>query len=132
MPTEPVIDSADPWLSRVRALALALPGAGEKLVVGHPAFFTTKVFCYFAMSHKIEGQWVRRPRSVSVLLSQDERAALLDDPRVRIPGYIGASGWISLLLDEDTDWAEIGELIEESYRQTAGVRLIRELDARLG
>lgn len=130
MPAEPVVDPTDPWLVRVRDLALALPGAGEKLVVGHPAFFTRKVFCYFAMSHKLDGQWVRRPRTVSVLLSEDERLALLDDPRVHIPGYIGASGWISLLLDGDTDWTEIGELIEESYRQTAGVRLVRELDTR--
>ena len=44
--------------------------------------------------------------------------------------YIGPYGWIGLELDAATDWEEIAELIEESYRQTAGKRLIQELDRR--
>ncbi|SHJ11148.1 YjbR protein [Tessaracoccus bendigoensis DSM 12906] len=123
-------DPLDPDLVRLRSICLDLPGAAEKLVVGHPAFYTRKVFAYFGMSNKVDGRWVPNPRTVSVLLPEDERLALLEDPRVHIPGYIGPYGWISLHIDGDTDWGEVAELVELSYRQTAGVRLIARLDAR--
>ena len=130
MPTPPTFDPADPFLTRLRTLCLALPGAAEKLVVGNPAFYTRKVFCYFGMSHKVGGSWVRKPRTGCFLLPEDERLALLEDPRVHVPGYIGPFGWIGLTLGEDTDWEEVAELVELSYRETAGVRLVAELDAR--
>lgn len=123
-------DPTDPYLVRVRGLALALPGAAEKLVVGHPAFFTAKVFAYFGMGFKTDGQWTQNPTSLSVLLPEDERLALLEEPRCFVPGYIGPFGFVGILLDDETDWTEIGELLEESFRQTAGKRLIAKLDAR--
>ncbi len=55
------------------------------------------------------------------------RLALLERPGASIPGYVAKSGFVSLDLDEDTDWDEIAELLEESFRQTAGVRLVRAL-----
>ena len=70
-------DLDDPYLVRLRSLALALPGAAEKLVVGHPAFYTRKVFAYFAMSRKVDGVWENRPNTVSVVLPEDERLALV-------------------------------------------------------
>ena len=120
-------DLDDPYLVRLRSLALALPGAAEKLVVGHPAFYTRKIFAYFAMSRKVDGVWENRPNTVSVVLPEDERLALLERPGASIPGYVAKSGSVSLDLDEDTDWDEIAELLEESFRQTAGVRLVRAL-----
>lgn len=122
-------DSRDPQLVRLRALAMALPGAAEKLVVGHPAFYTRRVFAYFGMSYKVDGEWTRNPASVSVLLPDDERLALLGDPRCFVPGYIGPSGFVGIHLDDATDWAEVAELLEESFRQTAGPRLVGQLDA---
>lgn len=120
----------DPYLTRLREIALALPGAKEKRSVGHPSFFTTKVFAWVGMSAKVDGEWHRFPHSVSVFLPEGERAAILEDPRGYVPGYIGPHGWVGLHLDEDTDWQEVAELIEESFRQTAGKRLIAELDGR--
>ena len=130
MSESPRFDPLDPDLVRLRDIALALPGAGEKLVVGHPAFYTRKVFAYFGMSYKVDGDWVTNPRTVNVLLPEDERLALLEEPRVHVPGYIGPSGWLGICVDDDTDWTEIAELVELSYRETAGVRRIAELDAR--
>lgn len=123
-------DLSDPLLVRVRELALALPGAAEKLVVGQPAFYTRKVFAYFGMSQKIDGEWEHRPPTLSVLLQEDERRSLLDRPDVTAPGYVGPSGFLSFRLDGDPDWVEVAELLEESFRQTAGVRLVRQLDER--
>lgn len=129
MPVPPSIDADDPWLTRVRSIALAFPLAAEKLVVGIPAFYTRKVFAYFGMSYKVDGIWVHGPRALSVLLPPDERLALLGDPRVHVPGYIGPHGWIGMVLDDEPDWGEISELIEESYRFTAGPKLLAALDS---
>ena len=124
-----MFDESDEVLVRVRAIALALPGAQEKVSVGHPTFYTRKVFAWYGMSHKVSGEWTANPQSVAVLLPEAERASLLDDPRVFVPGYIGPYGWLGLILDDDTDWAEIGELIEESFRGTAPRKLVAQLDA---
>jgi hypothetical protein len=121
----------DPLLARVRRIALALPGAAEKVSHGRPAFFTTKVFAYYGGSLKIGDEWVEHARSVVVLPDPGERRALLGDPRVYVPGYLGGSGWVGLDLDEEPDgWDEVAELVEASYRSTAPKRLVAELDER--
>lgn len=122
--------STDEHLARLRAIALALPDAQEKLVVGHPAFYTRKVFAYYAMSYKVGDAIIRRPQAVCVLLPEDERQALLQSGRAHRPMYIGPSGWIGVPVDGNTDWDEIAELVEESYRQTAGTQRVRRLDSR--
>jgi predicted DNA-binding protein (MmcQ/YjbR family) len=127
-----MFDDADPVLGRVRELALAFPDAAEKVSHGHPAFFTTKVFGYYGGSVKVDGAYRRHERSLLVLLEPDERAALLDAGRCYVPAYLGAYGWVGVDLDDDTDWAEIGELLDASYRRTAGRRRVAALDARSG
>lgn len=39
---------------------------------------------------------------------------------------------VGLVLDEDTDWAEVAELVTESYRCRAPQKLVRLLDDPLG
>jgi predicted DNA-binding protein (MmcQ/YjbR family) len=127
-----MFDRADPLLGRLRGLALALPDAAEKISHGHPAFFTTKVFAYYGGSVKVDGAYRQHEQSVLVLTDPDERSALLDDPRCYVPAYLGASGWIGLDLAGDTDWAEVEELLDASYRRTAGARRIAALESRRG
>lgn len=57
-----------------------------------------------------------------------DEPALRQDERLWTPGYLGASGWLGIDLDAKTDWAEIGELIDASYRRTAPTKWVRELD----
>lgn len=123
-----MFDDDDPVLARVRAIALALPQASEKVSHGRPAFFTRKVFTYYGGSVKIGGDWEQHQQAVMVLVPLDERAALREDERSFVPGYLGPSGWTGLDLDENTDWDEVAELIETSYRETAGARLVRALE----
>lgn len=126
-----MFEDDDPLLERLRALALALPDAAEKISHGHPAFFTTKVFAYFGGSVKVDGEWERHDRALLVLAETDERDALVGDPRFFVPGYLGGSGWVGLDLGPlGEDWTEVEELLESSYRATAGVRRVRALDAR--
>lgn len=126
-------DDEDPVLARLREVALALPGAGAKVSHGRPAFFTTKVFAYYGGSRRLDGDWVAHDCAVLVQPDPTERPALLDDPRVWVPAYLGPSGWLGLDLPPDpaaVDWAEVGELLDASYRLTAPARLVRELDSR--
>ena len=125
-----MFDEDDLHLARVRELATAFPGAAEKVSHGRPAFFTKKVFAYFGGSLKIDGEWVHHPQSLVVQPDPEDRPALLEDHRVYIPAYLGPSGWIGVDLDGETDWAEVAELLDASFRLTAPRRDVDELDAR--
>ena len=129
-PHPQMFDNDDPHLRRVRELATRLPGVDVKVSHGRPAFFTKKVFAYYGGSVKIEGEWVEHARSVMVLPDPGDRQALLEDARTFVPAYLGPSGWIGIDLDDSTDWEEVAELLDASYRLTAPGKLIAELDAR--
>lgn len=122
-----MFDQDDPVLGRLRKLALALPDAAEKVSHGHPAFYTTKVFAYYGGSIKVDGVYQAHEQSVLVLVGPDERAALLLEERCYEPAYLAASGWVGVDLHGVVDWDEIGELLDASYRRTAGARRVRRL-----
>ena len=120
----------DPLLKRVRAICLDLPEAKQKISHGTPAFYTVKVFAYYSAAVKGDHASDRYAQSVVVRPDPDERAALLKDPRLFEPAYLGAYGWVGLdLRAAKPDWDEIAELIDASYRNTASARLVRQLDA---
>ena len=123
-----MFDDDDPVLARVRALAAAFPGVGEKVSHGRPAFFTQKVFAYYGGALKRDGEWVQHPQSIVVQPDPGDRPALLEEPRVYVPAYLGPSGWIGFDLDGEADWDEVAELLDDSFRLTAPRRLVRELD----
>lgn len=129
-----MFEENDARLARVRQLALAFPDAAEKLSHGHPAFFTTKVFAYFGGSLKIDGLWLQRPRSMLILISGADHEALSADDRCYVPGYLGAAGWLGFQLPAPgagrAHWTEVAELLDASYRTTAGKRRVARLDAR--
>ena len=130
MPHPRMFDEDDPVLARLREITLALPDAAEKVSFGIPAFYTTKVFAYYGGSEKVGDGYVRHVASVQVLTDPVERPALDDDDRCYLPMYTGVAGWVGIHLGDDTDWTEVAELVETSYRLTAGVRRVRRLDDR--
>lgn len=125
-----MFDDGDPLLARVRTIALAMPETDMKVSHGRPAFFTQKVFCYYGGSQRIDGEWMPHDRAIMVRPDPDDAPALRQDPRFWVPAYLGPAGWLGLDLDTATDWTEIAELIDASYRVTAPRRLVRLLDAR--
>jgi len=137
-----MFDDDDPVLARVRSLALGFPDAAEKVSHGRPAFFTTKVFAYYGGSVRVGGAWVQHPRCVVVLPDPGERLALVEEGRGFVPAYLGPSGWVGVDLGgdpgdgraavDDVDWAEVAELLDASYRRTAGARRVAALDRRGG
>ncbi len=120
----------DPVLGQVRRLALGLPEVHEKVSHGRPAFFTGKVFAYYGGAVRTDEGWAQHPQAVLVLAEESERWALLDEERSFVPAYLGPSGWVGVDLDEDSDWTEVAELLEESYRRTAPRRLVALLPGR--
>jgi predicted DNA-binding protein (MmcQ/YjbR family) len=124
-----MFDDDDPYLARVREIAEAFPGADMKVSHGRPAFFTKKVFAYYGASQKVDGEYVQHDHAVLVLPDPDDRQALLGDDRTFEPAYLAPSGWIGIDLDETTDWVEVAELLDASYRSTAPAKLVARLDA---
>ena len=130
-----MFDGSDPYLARVREICLRMPGSAEKVSHGRPTFYTTKVFLTYGGMVKGDHDPEPYGQSVLVLPDADDRPALLDDDRFFEPAYLGPSGWVGLDLracgtPDAVDWGEVAELVDASYRRTAPVRLVRELDAR--
>jgi hypothetical protein len=122
-------DPADPLLARVRSIALGLPGSDEKESHGRPAFFTKKVFGYYGGSMRVDGDWVAHDQAVVFLPDPAERPALEADGRFWVPAYLGPYGWLGLDLDDRSDFEEVAELLEESFRATAPQGLVAQLEA---
>lgn len=123
-------DDDDPTLVRLRRISLALPGAAEKVSHGRPMFYTKKIFAGFGAVTKGDHHSGRYDQSLVFMPTEDEVAALEQHPFVFTPAYWGPYGWLGYDLSKSPEWDEVAELIEESFRNTAGKRLIAELDAR--
>ncbi|MGO2034949.1 MAG: MmcQ/YjbR family DNA-binding protein [Brevibacterium sp.] len=122
-----MFDDDDPVLARLRALALSLPEAKEKVSHGRPTFYTTKVFTYYGAARKhVTGEIEQHPNSVLVLLDPLDAEVLLERPDSFVPMYLGPTGWIGLEVSELDD-EELRELIVDSYRNTASARLVRQV-----
>ena len=111
-------------LDRVRALALALPAAEEKLSHGSPGFFVQggKFFAYFSANHHAKGITALLVKASGV----EEQAMLIDsDPDLYFrPAYLGPSGWIGIRLDTGpVDWAHVEDWLARSWRASAPKRL---------
>ncbi|WP_308221759.1 MmcQ/YjbR family DNA-binding protein [Georgenia sp. EYE_87] len=138
--THPIMfDDDDPYLARVRELALAFPEAEERVAHGRPHFRVRKVFAVYGSSTKGAADVrTRYPHGLVVLPEDSDRAALSEDPRTFVPAYLAPSGWVGLDLSasgggpEGVDWQEVAELLDCSYRQVATRRQIARLDEEGG
>ena len=121
-----MFEEGDPLLERVRALALALPEVEERIQHGRPWFAIAgrPGFALYGSGTKGPDR-VLHPRSVVMHVDDDERPARLQDTRFFVPAYIGGKGWLGMDVDDpDTDWAEVAELLDASWRHSAPARLL--------
>ena len=122
----------DPGLAELRAIALGLPGALEKMSHGRPTFRAAKIFAAFGGSEKLSPGNHRQVPSALIFTPDPVDLPDLDqDPRFFVPAYYGPYGARAIDLDDSgVDWNEIAELVDASYRMIAPRRLVAELDAR--
>ena len=110
-------------LEKLRAICLALPEASEEGGVGNPSFKVRGKI--FAMRHPQGGRmsvWLKAPPGA-------QGALVHTSPQVFfVPPYVGPSGWIGIRLDGNPNWAEIGELMKDSYRLVAPKRLLSSIE----
>lgn len=120
-----VIDPHDPLVERIRSICLTFPDAVELQAWGRPTFRAGKrIFVMVSSS-------MHRPNTIVFKPAPEELPAYQQDARFFSPPYWGHGGWIAVDIDAtDTDWTEIAELIDCSYRQVALVRQLRELDSK--
>ncbi|MEO6944557.1 MAG: MmcQ/YjbR family DNA-binding protein [Lacisediminihabitans sp.] len=122
-----VLAPDDPCLEKVRAMCMTYPEVAEVQSWGRPTFrVAKKIFV-------VVGSSMDRPHSIVFKPDAEERPAYLQDTRFWAPPYWGPSGWLAIGLDNpDTDWRQIAEFIDTSYRLMALKRHVRVLDARGG
>ncbi|HVK44440.1 MAG TPA: MmcQ/YjbR family DNA-binding protein, partial [Micropruina sp.] len=84
------------------------------------------VFAIFGGVVKGDHYSDRWAQSVLVLPDLLTREAALSDERFFVPAYYGPYGWIGLdFRAAEVDWDEVGDLVEQSYRNTAPARLAK-------
>jgi hypothetical protein len=114
--------TTEPHIDRVRRIALALPGASEKLSHGEPTFFVAKrVFVMCANNHHSDGHtaiWIPAPPG-----AQAEMIA--EAPEVYFkPPYVGVKGWVGVELTRTPDDL-LAELIRKAWHLTTPKALLR-------
>ncbi len=118
--------AANPHLSRLRKICLALPGAHEEEAWGAPTFrVNNKLFVHYRNNHHGDGRiaaWLK-------FLHEDQMDLVEADPeRFFVPPYVGPSGWVGVRLDGKPDWRLVAALVEQGYRLVAPKRFLSELD----
>ena len=110
-------------LDRLREICLAFPEAAERETWGQATFRVREKI--FAMAGDHDTGWSMscktRPGMQDVLVGSAPS-------RFYVPPYVGAKGWVGIYLNDATDWDELADLVEESYRMTAPKRLAAQLD----
>jgi hypothetical protein len=122
---EQMTSGAAAALDKLRAAALALPEADEKLSHGMPAFFIQKgkMFAYFWHHHHGDGVTA----AIVKTSGPEEQAMLIEmEPDLYYrPPYFGPSGWVGMHLDRpDTDWDRVADRVAISWELVAPRRLL--------
>jgi hypothetical protein len=116
----------DPRLERLGEICLALPEAERVIHAPHAQFVVRRrTFAYFLDDHHgdgIVGLTCKAPGG------QPQGLIEANPDRFYRASYLGSRGWVSLRLDVETvDWAEVEDLVTESYIQVAPKRLAAQV-----
>lgn len=110
-------------LEKVREICLALPETSETVSHGHPNFWAgKKTFAVYGLYSA----------SVAFKAGVSMHLELEGDERIFPTPYMASKGWLSLRLDEGTDWSLVRRLLEHSYRQVASRKLVAALERQQG
>jgi predicted DNA-binding protein (MmcQ/YjbR family) len=116
-------------LARLTSICLALPEAvADDRHPPHRGFVVNKKnFAWFTVDEHGDG---RVALGVRAGAKENEMLVASDSERFGLPKYVARHGWVNYFLDladRPVDWAEVTELVRESYRLQAPKRLTRLL-----
>ena len=120
--------------ARIRALALALPEATERVSHGEASWFVRKAPQFVTMeitTTTIASRSGPRPH-----LGRRQIGSVVIRRGSSSPPYVGGRGWIGVYLDvpsaDETEdekfWNDVADVVEDAYRTVAPKTLIRKLD----
>ena len=110
--------------AQLQQICLALPEATEQETWESATFRVRgKIFAMTSLREKRPEVWCKAGVGVQAML------IAADPNRFFSPPYVGPKGWIGIRFDADTDWDEVSDLIEESYRLIAPRRLAAQIAA---
>ncbi len=112
-------------VARIRSICLALPEAVERETWGHPTFRVRNKI--FVGCGKTEEDPPRVTMSMKAAAGEQE-SLLAEGHPFFFPKYVGSKGWIGIEVGAATDWEEIAELVEDSYREVAPRVLLARLE----
>jgi len=76
-----------------------------------------KIFAWDRVWNDHASVWFKVPKGVqSILIGADTRHFF-------IPPFVGTKGWVGMVLDEKSDWAEVESFVRRSYRLVAPKKL---------
>jgi predicted DNA-binding protein (MmcQ/YjbR family) len=105
-------------LKRLRQICSLLPETSEVIAWGHPNFKVAKKT--FAALEKYKGEW-----AIAFKAEREHQRFLVDtDDRFYVSPYVGKHGWVSMKIGGGVDWAQVKDLVRQSYRLTAAKRLL--------
>ena len=132
------VATVDELLGEIRAICLGFPEAVEQETWEQPTFrVRSKIFAIVGEvdpADEDRASMVDRGGSPALIRISmktppgDQELLLAEGEPFFFPPYVGSRGWIGIVVGETTDFSEIAELIEDSYRMTAPKRLLAELD----
>jgi predicted DNA-binding protein (MmcQ/YjbR family) len=116
-------------VERLRRLCLDHPEATEKASHGEPTWFAGRGKVFATLDNHHHGAehlsvWLPLP------LGAQEALLARDPARYFRPPYVGARGWVGVVLDEQTDWAMVAGLVREAYLKVASRKLAAALVSR--
>ncbi|RVX44849.1 hypothetical protein EDD27_7600 [Nonomuraea polychroma] len=111
---------------RLAELAGGLPGVVAEDSFGHVGFMLgRKRIAWLLIDHHGDG---RLTLAVKAPPGELETLMAADPARYFRPAYV--KSWVGVdLHDVEPDWAEIGALLEQAWRMTAGKRAVAAYDA---
>ena len=115
--------------ARLGELVRDLPGVEVEDSHGHRSYtLRGKRIAWLLVDHHGDDRlalWVKAPAG------EQQGLVGVDPRRYFAPPYLGPSGWVGAQVDDasDPDWEQVGELLEQAWRMTAGKRAVAALDA---
>ena len=92
---------------KVRDVCLGFPEASEKLTWGHPTFrVRDRIFASLGMAEDSDV-----PVMTMKAAPGEQESLLAEGHPFFFPKYVGSKGWIGIVIEGDTDWSEIAELV---------------------